>query len=163
MVLWKGVYDRDLQIYHCLLCTDLEMGYGYVPQLPSLPIYHQCAAHEPAFSILEKFSIFSPVSGQIFSSQDAKFLNFRSQDPYFFKETRSLDPTFGNLRGTYPPKKSWVPPPPTRLWNLPYWFHNCTECVQKAHKSPCYVSWICLPPTLCFWAEYIETPKSSLF
>ena len=36
---------------------------------------------------------------------------FVPKTPNFFKKIHSLDPTFGNLLGTYLPKKSWVPPP----------------------------------------------------
>ena len=39
------------------------------------------------------------------------FWIFAPNTPNFLRKTRSLDPTFGNPRGTYPPKKSWVPPP----------------------------------------------------
>ena len=64
--------------------------------LPSLPIYHQCAAHVlPApFQFLEKFCIFSLVFGQNFSSHDAKCLNFLFQDPSFFKENPLPRPYF---------------------------------------------------------------------
>ena len=38
------------------------------------------------FSILRKMFHFQPCFGQNFSSQEANFPNFRSQDPSFFKE-----------------------------------------------------------------------------
>ena len=58
--------------------------------LPSLPIYHQCAAQvassAPFHSLfLEKFA-FQPCFWPKLSSQDTKFQNFCSQDPSFFKE-----------------------------------------------------------------------------
>ena len=62
--------------------------------LPSLPIYHQCAAHvpPPPFSISSKILHFQLCFGQNFSSQDAIFPNFRSQDPHFPRKICSLDP-----------------------------------------------------------------------
>ena len=68
--------------------------------LPSLPNYHQCATHvPPIFNFLKKITFSALFLAKI--SQEAKFLNFRSQDPSFFKENRSLDPNFGKPRGTY--------------------------------------------------------------
>ena len=70
--------------------TDLESGYGYMYHdplfsgqlaLPSLPIYHQCTAHVP------------PIY----------------KTPIFARKSRSLDPTFGNPHGIYPPKKLSAP------------------------------------------------------
>ena len=40
----------------------------------------------PQFSILQKICISEPCFAQNFSSQDASFPNFHSQDPSFFKE-----------------------------------------------------------------------------
>ena len=37
---------------------------------------------------------------------------FAPMTPHFSRKTRSLDPTFGNLHGTFPPKKVECPPPP---------------------------------------------------
>ena len=59
----------------------------------------------PPFSNFRKIFHFQPFFGQNFSSQDANFPNFRSQDPSFFKENPLLDPTFGNPCGTHPPEK----------------------------------------------------------
>ena len=55
--------------------------------------------------------IFSLVFGWVFSSQEAKFLNFRSQDPSFFKENPLPRPYFWKPTQHMPTKKSWVPPP----------------------------------------------------
>ena len=59
----------------------------------------------PPFSILRKILHFQPCFGQNFSSQDANFPNFCSQDPLIFQEIHFVDPTFGNLCGTYQKKK----------------------------------------------------------
>ena len=48
-------------------------------------IYYQCAAHMPPFSIIRKKLRFQHCLRQNFSSEDAKFQNFRSQDPLFLK------------------------------------------------------------------------------
>ena len=58
----------------------------------------------PTFSIFFFFFKlhFQPCFGQNFSSQDTNFPNFRSQDPSFFREIRSLEPTFGNPCGAHP-------------------------------------------------------------
>ena len=65
----------------------------------------------PPFSIFRKFfCIFSLIFGQNFSSQDANFPNFCSQDPSVSRKIRSLDPTFGNPCDTHLPKKVECPP-----------------------------------------------------
>ena len=69
----------------------------------------------PPFSNFRKNFNFQSCFGQNFSSQDANFPNFRSLDPSFFKKIRSLDPTFGNPCGTYPPKKKLSAPPGTNI------------------------------------------------
>ena len=48
----------------------------------------------PLFSIFRKKCIFSAFFGHNFSSQDANFQNFCSQDPSFFKENPLLRPYF---------------------------------------------------------------------
>ena len=80
--------------------TDLERGYGYVPRsLPPLfsPAYQftiNVPLICPPFSTFRKICIFNFVFGQNFSSQEAKFPNFRSQDPSFFKENPLPRPYF---------------------------------------------------------------------
>ena len=98
--------------------SGMGMCHGHDPfffsgqsALLSLPIYHQCTAHVPPFSILEKFCIVKPCFGQNFSSQDENFQFFCSQDPSFFKENLLRRPYCWNPCGTHLPKKSWVPSP----------------------------------------------------
>ena len=74
----------------------------------------------PPFSIPWKFCIFSLVFGQNFSSQDAKFLSFCSQDPLFFKEVNLprpyfWNPTFGTHAAHTHQKKVECPPGHTQL------------------------------------------------
>ena len=73
--------------------------------LPSLSIYHQCAAQ-----FVEKILHFQPYCCQNFSSKDTNFSNFPFRTHHFSSKICSLDSTFGNLCGTHPPKKSWVRP-----------------------------------------------------
>ena len=85
-----------------------------------LPIYHQCAAHVSPFQFLEKKMHFQPCFGQNCSSQDANFLNFRSQDPSFFKENPLSRPyTSGNPCGTHPPKKTTTTTTTTKQLSAP--------------------------------------------
>ena len=74
--------------------------------LLSLPIYPQCIAHVPPFSI------FSLVLAKISVLKTQIFQSFVLMTPNFSRKTHSLDPNFGNPCGTHPPKKSWIPPPP---------------------------------------------------
>ena len=62
--------------------------------LPSISIYHQSAAHVPLFPNFRKKLHFQPFFGQNFSSQDANFPNFCSQDPSFLKENPLPRPYF---------------------------------------------------------------------
>ena len=48
----------------------------------------------PHFKFVEKLCIFSIIFAQSLRSQDAKFLNFHSQDPSFFKENLLPRPYF---------------------------------------------------------------------
>ena len=74
--------------------------------LPSLLIYHQCAAHVPPFfSIFRNKMHFQPCFGQKISSQDANFRNFRSQDRSFFKENPLPRPYFWKPLWHTPTKK----------------------------------------------------------
>ena len=102
------------------MCRGHDPLFSGQSALPSLPIYHQCAAHVPPhFKFLDKFCIFSLVFGQNFSSHDANFPNFHSQDPLFFKENPLPRPYFWKLvRHTPTKKKVECPPPPPRIKNL---------------------------------------------
>ena len=83
--------------------------------LPSLPIYHHCAAlvpPPPHFKILEQISIFSLVLVKISALKTQICTIFVPKTPHFSKKIRSLDPTFGNPCGTHPPKKKVECPPP---------------------------------------------------
>ena len=64
------------------------------------------------FSILGEKCIFSLVLGQNFSFQEAKFQNFRSQDPSFFKKKENLlpRPFFWKPVWHIPTKKGECPP-----------------------------------------------------
>ena len=94
------------------MCRGHDPLFSGQSALPSLLIYHHCAAlMPPHFQIFEKFSIFSLVLVQNFSSQDANFPNFRSLDPSFFKENPLPRPYFWKPVWHIPTKKkSWVPP-----------------------------------------------------
>ena len=69
-----------------MCCSNNHLFSGH-STLPNLPIYHQHASHVLPFAVLQKFSIFSLVFGQIFSSQDAIF---HSQHPLLFKGKSKL-------------------------------------------------------------------------
>ena len=112
--------------------THIGKWYGDVPLvmtpffsgqsvLPSLPIYHQCAAHVPSpFSIFRKILHFQPCFGRNFSSQDANFPKyFFPKTPHFSRKICSLDPTFVNPCGTHPQKKVECSPPPPRVISKP--------------------------------------------
>ena len=101
--------------------THIGKWYGDVPRsrspfsgqlaLPSLPIYHQCAAHVPPhFQFLEKNSALKTQIFQIFIPKTS----------HFSRKIHSLEPTFGNLCGTHPPKKKkrWVHPPQPQTTGL---------------------------------------------
>ena len=125
--------------------TTIGRWYGDVPrswppfsgqsELPSLPIYHQCAVHVPPFSIFRKFCIFSLVLGQNFSSQDPKFLNFRSQDPSVFKENPLLRPYFWKPLRHIPAKKKLSAPPRVRI----SWFVG-SLCFSLTESAGRYVT-----------------------
>ena len=85
--------------------------------LPSLPIYAPLTCRR--FQLLEKKCIFSLVLGQNLSSQDAKFLNFRTQDPLFFKENPLPRPQFWKPARHIPTKKKVSAPPGTYSLPLP--------------------------------------------
>ena len=61
---------------------------------------------------LEKNLHFQPFFfAQISTLKKQNFQIFAPKTPHFPRKTRSPDPTFGNLRGTYPSKKVECPPP----------------------------------------------------
>ena len=136
--------------------------------LPSLPIYHQCAAHVSphAFAILEKFCIFSLAFGQNFSSQDAKFPNFRSQDPLFFKENPLPRLYFWNPHGTYPRKKKVSAPPPgikfpqyNAFWDQ--FSHFSEHCILHVQSSKIHApnTW---PSCTLIFLKTTKCPVSTL-
>ena len=65
----------------------------------------------PPFSNFRKIFHFQPCFGQNFSSQDANFPNFRSQDPSFFKENPLPRPYFWKPVWHTPTKKKLSAPP----------------------------------------------------
>ena len=73
--------------------------------LPSLPIYHQCTAHVPPFSFLEKFCIFSLFLAKITALKMQISQIFVPMTPHFSRKICSLDPIFGNPCGIHSPKK----------------------------------------------------------
>ena len=94
------------------MCRGHDPLFSGQSALPSLPIYHHCAALVPPhFQILEKFPIFSSCFGQNFSSQDANFPNFRSQDPLFFKKNPLPRPYFWKPVWHTPTNKKLSAPP----------------------------------------------------
>ena len=80
-------------------------------------MHHSCAS---PFTIFKKFCIFSLVFSQNFSSQDAKFQNFRSSDPLFLKENPSYRPYFSKPMRHIPTKKklSTPSPPGFEMWMI---------------------------------------------
>ena len=129
---------RLLTIYGALLlkpkqspggALTLEMGTGMCRNhdplfsgqsaLPSLPIYHQCAAHEHPIFKFRKILHFQPCFGQNFSSQDANFPNFRSQDPAFFKENPLPRPYFWKPVWRTSTKKKKLSAPPGTI-HIPF-------------------------------------------
>ena len=66
----------------------------------------------PPFSIFwKKNCIFNLVLVKILALKMQIFKIFVPKTPHFSRKIRSLDPTFGNLCGTHPPKKVECPPP----------------------------------------------------
>ena len=85
---------------------SMEGGTGDVPRswpFSSLPIYHQCA-HVPTTSPFQFLEIALSVLflTKISAIKTQNFRIFAYKTPHFTRKTRSLDPTFGNPRGTYP-------------------------------------------------------------
>ena len=71
----------------------------------------------PPFSTFRKNLHFQPCFWPKFQlSRGKHFWIFAPKTLIFQGKTRSLDPTFGNPRGTYSPKNSWVPPPGQLVW-----------------------------------------------
>ena len=79
--------------------------------LPSLPICHQRAPH---FQFSGNFCIFSLVLAKISALKMQIFKIFVPKTPHFSRKIHPLDPTFGNLCGTHPPKKKLSASPPPR-------------------------------------------------
>ena len=93
------------------MCRGHDLLFSGQSALPSLPIYHQCAVHVcPPFQFLENFAFSALFWAKISALKTQNFWIFAPKTPQFSRKTRSLDPTFGNPCGTYPPKKNWVPP-----------------------------------------------------
>ena len=96
------------------MCRGHDPLFSGQSALPSLPIYHHCAALMPQFSNFRKKFNFKPCFGQNFSSQDANFPNFRSLDPSFFKENPLPRPYFWKPVWHIPTQKKVECPPPPR-------------------------------------------------
>ena len=105
-----GRWYRDVHDHH-----PIFQGQSALPTC-SLPIFHQWAAQVPPFSIFKNILHFQPCFWKQFQLSRCKISEFSlPRHPYFSWKTSSLDPTFGNLCGTYPPKNILVlPPPPPR-------------------------------------------------
>ena len=71
----------------------------------------------PHFQFLENFAFSALFWAKISALKTQNFWIFAPKTPQFSRKTRSLDPTFGNPCGTYPPKKKLSAPPPG-LWLL---------------------------------------------
>ena len=99
------------------MCRGHDPLFSGQSALPSLPIYHQCAAHVPPSSIFSKILHFQSCFGQNFSSQDTNFPNFCLQDPSFLKENPLPRPYFWKPR--------WKP-----LW------HTLTKKKKKTMSTP---------------------------
>ena len=64
------------------------------------------------FWFFRKILHFQPCFGQKFQLSKCKFVQiFVPKTPHFSRKICSLDPTFGNLCGTHPPKKKLSAPP----------------------------------------------------
>ena len=80
----------------------------------------------PHFQFLEKFNIFSLDLAKILTLKMQSFQISVPKTPHFLRKIHSLDPTFGNPRGTPPPpKKCWVP-------LSGYWFGSILIKIQAA-------------------------------
>ena len=112
-------------------CPAVMTPFSGQSVLPSLPIYHQCAAHMPPFPICKKKKcIFSQVVlGQNFSSQDA---NFHSQDLLWFKENRLY---------VWKPTRPPVPPgTPGFLGGTCLWGYNTSSGIMMILSIPLHAS-----------------------
>ena len=76
---------------------------------PSLPFSHQCVAHVPPFSILEKFYFFSLVFGQNYSSQDANFQNFLFPTALIFQRKSASQTLLLEIRAAHTYQKKSTP------------------------------------------------------
>ena len=141
--------------------TDLERGYGDVPRswplfsgqsaLPSLPIYHHCAALvPPIFKFLKKFPFFSLVLVKFSALKTQIFKIFVPKTPHFSRKIRSLDPTFGNPCGTHPPKKKLSAPPGSRATRG--FFHN-SNLLQSAPTWSTYMRTYLIQKSIHFYNE----------
>ena len=78
--------------------------------LPSLPIFHQFAAHVPHIFNFRKNLHLQSCFGPKFQFSRCKMSQFLLLRPLIFKKKKhSLDSTFGNPRGTYSSKKLSAP------------------------------------------------------
>ena len=103
---WKGVWGCAAVMTPFFQASCRSLAHQFTVNVPL-----SC----PLFSIFRKFLHFQPCFGQNSSSLDQIFSTFSFPRPHFLRKIRSLDPTFWNPRGTHPPKKSWVPPPPREI------------------------------------------------
>ena len=75
-----------------------------------LPVYHQCTAHVPSFSIFRKKLHFQPCLA-IISALKTKifqiFVPIFCKTPHFSRKLHFLDPTFGNLCSTHTPSPGY--------------------------------------------------------
>ena len=101
------------------MCRGHDPLFSGQSALASLPIYLQCAAQVPPFSVSrKKVCIFSLVLAKI---STLKMQIFVPKTPHFSRKICSLDPTFGNLCGTHLPKqKLRASPPPLRMTSCPF-------------------------------------------
>ena len=91
------------------MCRSHDPLFSGQSALPSLPIYHQCATHVPPICNFRKILHSQPCFGPKLKLSRRKISEFFTpKTPHFPRKTRSLDPSFGNPCGTYPPKKKKV-------------------------------------------------------
>ena len=126
---WSGLCIRIPDAHRIRIQVKVPFGRPRCPPRPparpggALPLKGgtgMCRGHEPLFSgqltlMCPPFSTFGKkikLFGQNVGPQDAKFVNFLSQDPSFFKKTRSLNPTL-ETRAAHTHREKLNAPSPT--------------------------------------------------
>ena len=99
---WKVVRGCAAVMTSFFQDSWLSLAYQFTINGPLIYLSH--------FQFLEKLFIFSLVLAKISALKMQIFWIFTPKTPHFSRKICSVDPTFGNLCGTHPPIKSWVPP-----------------------------------------------------